>query len=144
MGRGSIPDDHPMFMNAARSAALSGADAVLMVGGRFNWVFQFGRAPRFAEGVRIAHIDIVAEEFYSGADVETGIVADCAIAVDQLNGLSRGAACASRAATGSQRSPRALAQRGRLGGGDGLGRGAHQPLPAAARRARLPSTGTPP
>ena len=87
MGRGSIPDDHPMFMNAARSAALSGADAVLMVGGRFNWVFQFGRAPRFAEGVRIAHIDIVAEEFYSGADVETGIVADCAIAVDQLNGL---------------------------------------------------------
>ena len=90
MGRGSIPDDHPMFMNAARSAALSGADAVLMVGGRFNWVFQFGRAPRFAEGARLAHIDIVAEEFYSGADVETGIVADCAIAVDQLNGLLEG------------------------------------------------------
>ena len=90
MGRGSIPDDHPMFMNAARSAALGGADAVLMVGGRFNWVFQFGRAPRFAEGARLAHIDIVAEEFYSGADVETGIVADCAIAVDQLNGLLDG------------------------------------------------------
>ena len=90
MGRGSIPDDHPMFMNAARSAALSGADAVLMVGGRFNWVFQFGRPPRFAEGARLAHIDIVAEEFYSGADVETGIVADCAIAVDQLNGLLEG------------------------------------------------------
>ncbi len=90
MGRGAIPDDHPMFMNAARSAALSGADAVLMVGGRFNWVFQFGRAPRFAEGVRIAHIDIVAEEFYSGAEVETGIVADCAVAVDQLNGLLEG------------------------------------------------------
>ena len=90
MGRGSIPDDHPMFMNAARSAALGGADAVLMVGGRFNWVFQFGQPPRFAEGVRLAHIDIVAEEFYSGADVETGIVADCAIAVDQLNGLLEG------------------------------------------------------
>ena len=90
MGRGSIPDDHPMFMNAARSAALGGADAVLMVGGRFNWVFQFGQSPRFAEGVRLAHIDIVAEEFYSGADVETGIVADCAIAVEQLNGLLDG------------------------------------------------------
>tara|TARA_B100001123_G_scaffold422145_1_gene530671 strand:- start:15306 stop:16949 length:1644 start_codon:yes stop_codon:yes gene_type:complete len=90
MGRGSIPDDHPMFMNAARSSALSNADAVLMVGGRFNWVFQFGRAPRFAQGVRLAHIDIVAEEFYSGADIETGIVADCAIAVDQLNGLLEG------------------------------------------------------
>ena len=90
MGRGSIPDDHPMFMNATRSAALGGADAVLMVGGRFNWVFQFGQPPRFAEGVRLAHIDIVAEEFYSGADVETGIVADCAIAVEQLNGLLEG------------------------------------------------------
>ena len=90
MGRGSIPDDHPMFMNAARSAALGGADAVLMVGGRFNWVFQFGKPPRFAEGARLAHIDIVAEEFYSGADIETGIVADCAVAVDQLNGLLDG------------------------------------------------------
>jgi thiamine pyrophosphate-dependent acetolactate synthase large subunit-like protein len=90
MGRGAIPDDHPMFMNAARSAALGGADAVLMVGGRFNWVFQFGKAPRFAEGARLAHIDIVAEEFFSGADVETGIVADCAVAVEQLNGLLDG------------------------------------------------------
>ena len=90
MGRGAIPDDHPMFMNAARSAALGGADAVLMVGGRFNWVFQFGRPPRFAEGARLAHIDIVPEEFYSGADVEIGIVADCAIAVDQLNSLLEG------------------------------------------------------
>ena len=90
MGRGAIPDDHPMFMNAARSAALGGADAVLMVGGRFNWVFQFGKPPRFAEGARLAHIDIVAEEFYSGADIETGIVADCAVAVDQLNGLLDG------------------------------------------------------
>ncbi len=87
MGRGTIPDDHPMFMNAARSAALSGADAVLMVGGRFNWVFQFGQPPRFAEGVRIAQIDVVAEEFYSGAEVETGVVADCGVAVDQLNDL---------------------------------------------------------
>ena len=121
MGRGSIPDDHPMFMNAARSAALGGADAVLMVGGRFNWVFQFGRAPRFAEGVRIAHIDIVAEEFYSGADVETGIVADCAIAVDQLNGLldgrRLGVAGSDWVAT---LAAGALPQRGRLRGGDGL------------------------
>ena len=87
MGRGTIPDDHPMFMNAARSAALSGADAVLMVGGRFNWVFQFGQQPRFAEGVRLAQIDIVAEEFFSGADLEIGVVADCGIAVDKLNDL---------------------------------------------------------
>jgi len=84
MGRGVIPDDNPHFMNAARSAALKGADAILMVGGRFNWIFGFGRPPRYAEGVRIAQIDIEAEEMYSAADVELGVVADAAVAVEQL------------------------------------------------------------
>ena len=85
MGRGVIPDDNPMCMNAARSAALSGADVVLMVGGRFNWIFQFGRPPRFAEDVRIAQIDIEQEEFTSAANLELGITADCAVAVAELN-----------------------------------------------------------
>lgn len=78
MGRGVISDDNPMCMNAARSSALSGADAVLMVGGRFNWIFQFGRAPRFAGNVRLAQIDFVAEEMTNAADLEFGMVADCA------------------------------------------------------------------
>ena len=77
MGRGVIPDDNPFCMNAARSAALAGADAVLMVGGRFNWIFQFGRAPRFDPACRMAQIDIIAEEMTSAADLEFGMVADC-------------------------------------------------------------------
>ncbi|MCZ6784666.1 MAG: thiamine pyrophosphate-binding protein [Proteobacteria bacterium] len=84
MGRGVIPDDNPHFVNAARSAALAGADAVLMVGGRFNWIFQFGRPPRYREGVRIAQIDVQAEEMYSASEIELGIVADAAVAVEQL------------------------------------------------------------
>jgi thiamine pyrophosphate-dependent acetolactate synthase large subunit-like protein len=84
MGRGVIPDDHPMFMNAARSAALKGADAILMVGGRFNWIFGFGRAPRYAEAVRIAQIDLCPEELYSSAALELGVVADAAVAAEQL------------------------------------------------------------
>ncbi|GAB4324272.1 MAG: hypothetical protein Kow0010_06060 [Dehalococcoidia bacterium] len=84
MGRGTVPDDHPMCMGAARSAALSGADAILMVGGRFNWIFQFGRPPRFAPGVRIAQVDVVAEEFASAANVEIGLTADCAHAVEAI------------------------------------------------------------
>ena len=84
MARGVIPDDHPMFMNAARSAALRGADAILMVGGRFNWIFGFGRAPRYAEGVRMAQIDVCPEELYSSAALELGVVADAAVAAEQL------------------------------------------------------------
>jgi thiamine pyrophosphate-dependent acetolactate synthase large subunit-like protein len=84
MGRGVIDDTHPMLMNAARSAALAGADAIVMFGGRFNWIFQFGREPRFAGNVRLAQVDIVAEEMTSAADIEVGIVADCALAADAI------------------------------------------------------------
>ncbi|MDZ7726778.1 MAG: thiamine pyrophosphate-dependent enzyme [Dehalococcoidia bacterium] len=85
MGRGVIPDDNDMCMNAARSAALAGADTILMVGGRFNWIFQFGRPPRFREDVRIAQFDIVPEEFTSAAKVEEAVTADCAVATSALN-----------------------------------------------------------
>lgn len=84
MARGVVPDDDPHFANAARSAALRGADAILMVGGRFNWIFGFGRQPRYAAGVRIAQIDTEAEEIWSASSVELGIVADAAVAVEQL------------------------------------------------------------
>ncbi len=84
MARGVVPDDHPQFFNAARSAALGGADAILMLGGRFNWIFGFGRPPRYADGVRIAQIDIEAEELYSAAPIELGVVADAAVAAEQL------------------------------------------------------------
>src|SRR5262249_61261861 len=47
MGRGTIPDDHPNFVNAARSAALRGADAILVVGARLNSLFGLGPAPRY-------------------------------------------------------------------------------------------------
>ena len=84
MGRGTVPDDDPRNAGAARSAALSGADAVLMAGGRFNWIFNFGRPPSFAPDVRLAQIDLAAEEMYSAAELEVGLVADCGAAIDQL------------------------------------------------------------
>ncbi len=99
MGRGVIADDNAMCMNAARSSALAGADAVLMVGGRFNWIFQFGRAPRFAEAVRLAQIDIVPEEMTSAADLEFGMFADCALGAEAIASALQGRRLAS-AATG--------------------------------------------
>ena len=61
MGRGIVPDDDPHFMNGARSAALAGADVILMVGARFNWLFGFGRPPRYRKDLRIVQVDLVAE-----------------------------------------------------------------------------------
>jgi 2-hydroxyacyl-CoA lyase 1 len=84
MGRGVVPDDHANFVNAARSHALRGADAILVVGARMNWIFGFGHAPRYREGVRIAQIDVSPEEFSGGAEIEIGVVADAAVATQAL------------------------------------------------------------
>jgi thiamine pyrophosphate-dependent acetolactate synthase large subunit-like protein len=88
MGRGTVPDDHEANAGAARSAAMAGADAVLMVGARFNWMFQMGS--RLPANVRIAQIDVEPEEFHSAASLEIGIVADCRVGVDALNEVLAG------------------------------------------------------
>jgi thiamine pyrophosphate-dependent acetolactate synthase large subunit-like protein len=82
MARGTIPDDHDGFVNAARSQALGGADVVVMVGGRFNWIFGMGR--RFADGAKLVQVDVEAEELTSGAPVDLGIVADARAAAEAL------------------------------------------------------------
>jgi len=82
MARGTVPDDHPSFANSARSAALSGADVVVMFGGRFNWIFGLGR--RFAEGAQLIQVDIEAEELASGAPVALGVVADAGLTATRL------------------------------------------------------------
>jgi len=85
MARGTIPDDHPGFVNAARGAALRGADLILLFGGRFNWIFGFGGAERFAPGVKLVQVDVEPEEFFSGADLELGLCADAAVTAEALD-----------------------------------------------------------
>lgn len=84
MARGVIRDDHPQFMNAARSLALREADVIVMIGGRFNWMFGMGRPPLYRADVRIAQIDVLAEEMFSAAGLELGIVADATAAAEAL------------------------------------------------------------
>ena len=91
MGRGTVPDDDEMCMGAARNAAMRGADVVVAIGARFNWMFGAGRAGTFQQSrpdgsrVRIAQIDIEATEMWSAVDLEVGLIADCAVAVEQIN-----------------------------------------------------------
>jgi len=83
MSRGTIPDDHPSFMNSARSAALRGADLIVTFGARYNWMFQFGR--KSTPECKIVQIDVEAEEFYGAANIELGITADARNAALQLD-----------------------------------------------------------
>ena len=82
MGRGFIPDDHPLNMSAARSVLMTGADVILVVGARINWMFDFGR--RFAPDAKIIHIDIEPEEIGANIGVEVGIVGDAKASLKQL------------------------------------------------------------
>lgn len=83
MGRGFIPDDHPLNAGAARSHALRNADVVLILGARLNWIFGFGRA--FSPETKLIHVDIDPTEIGRTRPIDVGIVGDVGRVLDQLN-----------------------------------------------------------
>lgn len=84
MGKGVIPDDHPLCVAAARSYALRNADLLLLAGARLNWIFHFGEPPRFAPGVAVIQIDIDPSEIGCGAEATVGLVGDAKAVLRQL------------------------------------------------------------
>ncbi|KKK13393.1 hypothetical protein P175DRAFT_0497033 [Aspergillus ochraceoroseus IBT 24754] len=85
MGKGVVPDSHPLNVSSARSAALKNADVVLVLGARLNWILHFGEAPKWSPQAKIIQVDIAAEEIGRNAgNSELGILGDLALVVDQL------------------------------------------------------------
>ena len=87
MGKGVIPDDHPLSVAAARTYALQNADLVLLLGARFNWILHFGLPPRFRPDVRVIQLDIAPEEIGVNVAAEVGLVGDGKAIMGQLNRL---------------------------------------------------------
>ena len=85
MGKGVMPDDHPLSVGAARSTALRESDLVFLMGARFNWIMHFGLPPRFKEGVRVVQLDIEQEEIGHNVPTEVALVGDGKAVVGQLN-----------------------------------------------------------
>ena len=83
IARGLIPEDHPVSFPAARSTAFREADAVLVVGTRFNWIMTFGR--RISPQAKIIQIDVHAAEIGHNRSVDIGIVADAKAAMRLIN-----------------------------------------------------------
>ena len=84
MGAGVLPPDHPMNVSAARTQALQGADTVVLVGARLNWIFHFGQPPRFAEDYKLIQVDIDPEEIGNNHAADVGLVGDAKMVVGQL------------------------------------------------------------
>ena len=74
-------------VSAARSLALARADVVLLVGCRLNWMFHFGEAPRWNDGVRIVQLEICADELHHNRDAAVPLLGDCTATLAALNAL---------------------------------------------------------
>ena len=91
MARGMLPPDHPLYaglgavqLNPACRLALRESDLVLIVGGRVDYLTDFGRPPINNPAARVIQIDIEPEEIGHNRDVDVGIVGDAKAVLRQL------------------------------------------------------------
>src|SRR6266852_4320647 len=84
LSRGTVPEDHQLSFLNGRSTAFREADVIVAVGVRFNWVVQFGAPPRFAQDVKVIHVDINGAQLGWNRDVEVPIMGDARAVLEQL------------------------------------------------------------
>jgi len=84
LARGIVPEDHPRCFTAARSFAFREADALLVIGTRFNLILAFGRPPRFNPAARVIMVNIDPTEIGHNRPVDLGIVGDAKAVLRQL------------------------------------------------------------
>ncbi|MEK7777548.1 MAG: thiamine pyrophosphate-binding protein, partial [Chloroflexota bacterium] len=82
--RGIVPDDHDLCFLGARSMAFRDADAILVMGTRFNYMLAFGQSPRLSAGAKVIQVDIEPSEIGHNRAVDVGIVGDAKVVFQQL------------------------------------------------------------
>ena len=85
MGKGVVPDDHPLSVGAARSHALQEADVILLAGARLNWIMHYGRTPRFNPKVKVLQLDSHPEQIGHNVPAEVALVGDGRAIMGQFN-----------------------------------------------------------
>ena len=91
MGKGVLPDSHPLNASSARSAALKNADVVLLLGARLNWILHFGDDPKWSANVKFIQVDSSAEEIgHNNSHPELGLIGDIKVVTAQLTAALHG------------------------------------------------------
>jgi acetolactate synthase-1/2/3 large subunit len=90
ISRGLIPEDHRLAFLNARVKAFAEADVLLAVGARFDFVIQFGRAPRFAADLKVIQVDVNPAELGHNRPVDVPIVGDARAVLEQLAAEAKG------------------------------------------------------
>ena len=84
MAKGLLPDDHPQSAATARSLALRGADVVMLVGARLNWLLAHGDAPHWNPDAKFIQVDIAANEMDSNQPIAAPLVGDVGSVMEAL------------------------------------------------------------
>ena len=85
MAKGLLPDNHPSSAASARSLSLGGADVVLLIGARLNWLLSNGESPLFSQDAKFIQIDIDATEFDSNREIQAPLQGDIKSVLQKLN-----------------------------------------------------------
>src|SRR5262252_439505 len=91
MAKGLLPDTHEQCASAARSFVLPGADVVMLIGARLNWLLSHGKGKTWGGkaskdwgGQKFIQIDISPQEADSNVRVDAPLVGDIASCVSAL------------------------------------------------------------
>jgi oxalyl-CoA decarboxylase len=86
MGKGLLPDTHPLCAGAARSTVLKDSDVVMLIGARLNWLLSHGKGKTWGEPhtKRFIQIDIEPKEMDSNVEILAPLVGDIGSCVAAL------------------------------------------------------------
>ncbi len=84
MARGALPVSHAGLFSRSRKFALAQTDVVFVFGTPFDFRVEYGRAPTWAEGVKIVQVDLDGAELGRNRRVDVAIHGDSGLVLDQL------------------------------------------------------------
>ena len=91
MAKGLLPDSHEQCASAARSFVLPGADVVMLIGARLNWLLSHGKGKTWGGkgakdwgGQKFVQIDISPQEADSNVRIDAPLVGDIGSCVAAL------------------------------------------------------------
>ncbi len=91
MAKGLLPDTHEQCASAARSFVLPGADVVMLIGARLNWLLSHGKGKTWGGksakdwgGQKFVQIDISPQEADSNVRIDAPVVGDIGSCVSAM------------------------------------------------------------
>jgi oxalyl-CoA decarboxylase len=91
MAKGLLPDSHEQCASAARSFVLPGADVVMLIGARLNWLLSHGKGKTWGGkghkdwgGQKFIQVDISPQEADSNVRIDAPVVGDIGSCVSAM------------------------------------------------------------